>query len=736
MKNFCWILFHLICLSAYGQDSAKFNLNFEKKTTDKPLPDGWLQWGDYQLGVSEKGYSGNYAAKIVSTESDLNFGSIAYHIPAKYEGKKIKLEGFMKIKNVADGFAGLLLRIDGNGTSLAFDNMQSQGIKGTKDWKKYSIELPYPEEGEQIFVAGILVGQGEAWFDDFVLTIDGEDVQTLKEVKRKRLPAALDKEFIKGSAITSIVINEQNVANLELLGRIWGLMKYHHPKVAKGNYNWDFELFRMLPQYLNITDDRMRDRYLLKWLSKYGGLKTCNDCASTETDALLKPDLAWVHDSSIGKKLQKKLEEIYKNRHQGENYYVEMAVGVGNPKFLHENAYENMPYPDTGFRLLAAFKYWNMIHYYFPYKHLMDKDWNEALKTYIPKFIEAQDELEYELAAVQMIGDIQDTHANLWGGNNKIMEWKGKYYPPIHTRFIENQLVVVDYYNLEHKASVGLNIGAVITKINGTPVEALVKEKAPYYPASNQPTRLRDISRDILRSNDQKVKIEYEQDGKVSTKMLTLYDPKSLNYYAWYRKKEGKCYKLLSDEIGYITLATIQSEDIEAIKNLFAHTKGVVIDIRNYPSTFVPFLLGSYLVSSPTPFVKFTKGNVNNPGEFTYTSPLSIPASGDLYGGKVVVLVNELSQSQAEYTAMAFRAGHNTTIVGSTTAGADGNVSKILLPGGLSTMISGIGVYYPNGAETQRIGIVPDVEVLPTIKGIRNGKDELLEKAIELIEKE
>lgn len=82
---------------------------------------------------------------------------------------------------------------------------------------------------------------------------------------------------------------------------------------------------------------------------------------------------------------------------------------------------------------------------------------------------------------------------------------------------------------------------------------------------------------------------------------------------------------------------------------------------------------------------------------------------------------------------MALQAGDNTKIIGSTTAGADGNVSDIMLPGGLKTRISGIGVYYPNGKETQRVGIVPDIEVKPTIEGIRKGKDELLLKAIEII---
>jgi len=53
-----------------------------------------------------------------------------------------------------------------------------------------------------------------------------------------------------------------------------------------------------------------------------------------------------------------------------------------------------------------------------------------------------------------------------------------------------------------------------------------------------------------------------------------------------------------------------------------------------------------------------------------------------------------------------------------------------VLPGDVQTMISGIGVFYPNKKPTQRIGIVPDVKVEPTIAGIRNGRDEVLEEAL------
>lgn len=99
-----------------------------------------------------------------------------------------------------------------------------------------------------------------------------------------------------------------------------------------------------------------------------------------------------------------------------------------------------------------------------------------------------------------------------------------------------------------------------------------------------------------------------------------------------------------------------------------------------------------------------------------------------------MILVDEITQSQAEYTAMALRAMPNTAVVGSTTAGADGNTSLIPLPGQLRTMISGIGIYYPDHRPTQRVGIVPDVVVRPTIEGIAAGRDEVLEAAMRLIE--
>jgi hypothetical protein len=144
----------------------------------------------------------------------------------------------------------------------------------------------------------------------------------------------------------------------------------------------------------------------------------------------------------------------------------------------------------------------------------------------------------------------------------------------------------------------------------------------------------------------------------------------------------------------------------------------------------VVFALGQLLIDKPTEFVRFTRGDLANPGAFHWGSPLSLTPQKPHYAGKIVILIDEVSQSQAEYTTMAFRSAPGAFVIGSTTAGADGNVSNIPLPGGVHSMISGIGVFYPDKKPTQRIGIIPDEVVKPTIAGIRDGRDELLEAAM------
>ena len=46
---------------------------------------------------------------------------------------------------------------------------------------------------------------------------------------------------------------------------------------------------------------------------------------------------------------------------------------------------------------------------------------------------------------------------------------------------------------------------------------------------------------------------------------------------------------------------------------------------------------------------------------------------------------------------------------------------------------TGLGVFTPEVGQTQRIGLSPDIYVHRTVDGVREGRDELMEAAIEYI---
>ncbi len=201
---------------------------------------------------------------------------------------------------------------------------------------------------------------------------------------------------------------------------------------------------------------------------------------------------------------------------------------------------------------------------------------------------------------------------------------------------------------------------------------------------------MRDISLDILRSHNQIILIDYVSNGQKFQIKQKLYSKDDLNIINWNENDNKKSFRFINNDIGYISLKSIKEEDIPLIIKSFKETKGIIIDIRNYPSFWIPYNLGSFFVSSPTSFVKFAKVNYDNPGEFTWrNSTTKIPKPIETYKGKLVILVNELTQSMAEFTSMALQAGNNSYTVGSTTSGTDGNVSGVVLPGRLLTRITG-----------------------------------------------
>ena len=72
-------------------------------------------------------------------------------------------------------------------------------------------------------------------------------------------------------------------------------------------------------------------------------------------------------------------------------------------------------------------------------------------------------------------------------------------------------------------------------------------------------------------------------------------------------------------------------------------------------------------------------------------------------------------------------------IVGSATAGTNGNINPFSLPGGYGVVWTGMKVLKHDGSHHHGVGIQPTVAVARTIAGVAEGKDEVLERAIDVV---
>lgn len=538
-----------------------------------------------------------------------------------------------------------------------------------------------------------------------------------------------DHAFDAGSRIALDAVTPAQVDNLAVLGKVWGFLKYHHPLITAGGRQWDYELLRVMPKMLAVPDRAAGDAVLRDWIAGLGPLAGCDPCAVPAQGELhLRPALQWMDDANLlGAGLRADLRHIYLHRPaSASQFYLRMQEQVGNPVFEHEPAYPDLALPDAGFQLLALFRFWNIIEYWAPYRDLTGGNWDDVLRQSLPRIALARDRASYQLEMMAVIARLHDTHTNLWSSMH-VRPPVGQCRLPVKIRFIDSSAVVVGYR--EAGAATRLQVGDVIDSVDGVPVAQLVATWRPHYAASNEAARLRDMAGRLTAGACGAIRLQVRR-GQEAVELTAQRLPAGRQVGQDTHDREGETFQRLGDDIAYLKLSSLKRADVAAHMAAAAGSRGLIIDIRNYPREFVVFALGAYLVERPTAFARFTKGDLGNPGAFHWTQPVALYPQAPRYAGKVMLLVDEVSQSQAEYTAMALRVAPRAKVVGSTTAGADGNISTFSLPGGLSTLISGIGVFYPDRRPTQRVGIIPDIEVRPTLAGIRAGRDEVLEAAI------
>jgi C-terminal processing protease CtpA/Prc len=512
--------------------------------------------------------------------------------------------------------------------------------------------------------------------------------------------------------------------------KVWGYLKYYHPQVASGKFDWDKQLFEVLPKIEKAQTKEEFSLVLESWIDSLGKVKEIDPIIPEKDIEYFDKnfDISWINSNKLfSKNLSKKLKFIENNRFQGDQHYVE-GHNAENVFVKNEN-FTDFNFNDSNSRVLVLFMYWNLIEYFFPYKYVMDQKWDTTLEEMLPFFIEAKSDDEFFTAMQKLTVKLNDSHAIFYKYPKK-----GLNFLPFNCKIIDEKMIVTEILSDSLAKADDIKIGDVITKFKDKTVKQFILESRDLINGSNEAAYFSNLMRFAVNGSSEDVKLEFLKDGRYTAKTINWYSyhDSHSNEYRKAIKKER--FKVLKNNIGYVDMGALTVKNVPEMIEKLKATQAIVFDMRNYPNgTYEE--ISNFLNANEKEFVIYTKPDLSYPGKYKWTKPQNCGSeNNNNFKGKVVVLLNEESMSQAEWTAMCFQTAGNTTIIGSQTAGADGNVSNFDLIKAFFTRFSGIGVYYPDKRETQRIGIIPDIEVKPTIKGIQEGKDEVLDRAIQFIE--
>jgi hypothetical protein len=206
------------------------------------------------------------------------------------------------------------------------------------------------------------------------------------------------------------------------------------------------------------------------------------------------------------------------------------------------------------------------------------------------------------------------------------------------------------------------------------------------------------------------------------------------------KERRGAVVRTVERGVVYADLDRLTPPEIAPLFARLGKAPALVLDLRGYVEDGLAWELAPYLAREDQAVaVKFIRpvalpprelGVVGERLEETFYQILPARAGRKRFAGKLVVLVDERTQSQAEHTAL-FLIACGATLVGSPTAGAVGDVTNVALSDGIVVRFSGQEVRYPDGRKVAGVGILPHRHVRPTRKGLRAGRDEVLEAALE-----
>jgi len=402
------------------------------------------------------------------------------------------------------------------------------------------------------------------------------------------------------------------------------------------------------------------------------------------------------------------------------------------PRERPVDAHAATPYPAEPYRLLAVIRFWNVMRFFHPDPKALG-DWDAVLPEAIAQARAATDAREYARVLYSLAARVRDGHVFVAEGDVPLRSL-AEGTVPLVLRTIEGRFLVTELPVPEAARAAGISLGDQVVAVDGEPVATRAARLRALLGASHPAALEARVASLLLAGADgASVEVLFQgADGRMKESRL----PRSRDFLPFLREppRDDSPWKRLEDGVGYADLRLLRADSVDALLEVMKDTRALVLDLRGYPQGSAWALASrlntrgatsSALISRPL----LSAGEVR---ELRFQDALP-PTRGPLYTGRVVVLVDERTLSQGEYTAMMLRAAAGATLVGAPTAGAVGDTTSVCLPGNVCVLFTGQRFELPDGQPVQGPGLRPDVEARPTVQGLRAGRDEVLERALRFL---
>jgi C-terminal processing protease CtpA/Prc len=380
---------------------------------------------------------------------------------------------------------------------------------------------------------------------------------------------------------------------------------------------------------------------------------------------------------------------------------------------------------DRSTRLAAVALAWNVMQHFYPYFDVVKTDWPGELRNALTRAATDADERAFLDTLRRLIAGLHDGH-----GFVDLKSAPAASYLPLRWDWIEDRLVVTQ---VAAKGAGNLKPGDVVLKVNGRPAaEVLAEQEQSISGATPQHKRNYALVQLAGGAKDSEIALDVlAGPGKVQT--LRLHRTLDLGSF-WNLERRRAKIEEIKPGIVYVDLDQITQKEFDEAVPQLAKAKGLIFDLRGYPQGFagpIPHLIDK-AVTSPQWHIPVTLYPDRQQVAF-HVSSWQIAPKGPRFTAKVAYLSDGRAISQAETYLGIVEHYKLAAIVGSPTAGTNGNINPFTLPGGYVVWWTGMKVLKHDGSRHHGVGIQPTVSATATIAGVAQGRDEVLERALEVV---